>query len=73
MALQLNALAVFPEVPGLSFPAHTWRLTTLYNSDSKESDNLFWSPKAPGTYVMHRHEEPIHIKIKIKKKKNNTS
>lgn len=69
MALQLKALAVLPEVVGLSFPARTWRLTTVHNSGSKESDTLFLSPKAPGTHVMHKYKEPIHIKIKFKLKK----
>jgi hypothetical protein len=34
------------------------------------SDTLFWSPQAPGTQVVHRPITPIHINLKIYKKRD---
>lgn len=36
------------------FPASTRGFTTTYNSNSRESNVLFWPPRAPGTQVVDR-------------------
>jgi hypothetical protein len=36
-----------------SFPTSTWWLTTICNFSSRGSNPPFWSPKTPGTHMVH--------------------
>jgi hypothetical protein len=52
MAQQLKAFASLSEDQNSPLSIHIRQLTTDYNSNFRESDNLFWSPRAPVfTYV----------------------
>lgn len=37
------------------FPAPIWRLTTVHNSNSRESDIFFWPTHVPGIHTVHVH------------------
>jgi len=52
----------------VQFPASTWQLTTICNSNVRGSSALFWLPRALNasgaqTYT-HADRTPIHIKVK---------
>lgn len=72
---QLRALIL--QRTQLQFPAHTPQLRAAYSSSSKDSEALFWSPRAPDqsicTVVSMCTDVPIgtHTHIHIRRKKGN--
>ena len=49
----LKALVALPEDLS-SVPRAKWWLTIISDSNSRESEALFWLPQAPGMHTVHR-------------------
>lgn len=72
MAQQLKAF-LFQRI-WVQFPAPTYQLTTVYNTNYRGSDTLFWPPEVPGMHMVQRHtcvQKLITHKIKKNLKREN--